>query len=199
MPLGEGIKSLSPSVSCPFFYQPRLCIPDAIDGTPISLDRLSDWFILSRTKFSRMDVAALLTEMRVPDYFVINAHHPGKAHNFPGEWAFLFTLTRIASSSGSLWSQKDDWYTDLSVLSKIFRVCISWIDVSHSHRLSWISRYQPYFATHNAALIESMCRTGEGQVPAEALDVALFLDATIIIIIRPQVIFILNFESHFSV
>lgn len=167
--------------------EPRLCQTDPIDNTEITLASLTDEFIQSRMKFTRDEVTQLMDEMRVPEYFILNAHQPGKEYNFSGEHAFLFTLARMASCQESLWNQQNEWHADLSVLSKAFAACVSWMDSTHSHRLRRLAQYQPAFAVHNAALITTMQNTDPGEVPAEANDIAMFLDTTRITVSRPQV------------
>jgi len=164
---------------------PRLCVPDRVaDTTPITLASLSDEFVYSRTKFSRDEVAQLMIEMEVPDYFILNANQPGKAYNFSGEHAFIFTLARMASCDDPLWNNQNDWHADLTVLGKAFNACVRWMDLTHSHRLRCLARYQPHFAKHNAKLLETMQRLGE--VPQEANDIALFVDTCRFRVARAQ-------------
>lgn len=166
--------------------EPRLCAPDRVaDNTPITLASLSDEFIYSRTKFTRDEVVQLMTELAVPEYFILNANQPGKAYNFCGEHAFIFTLARMASCDDSLWNNQNEWHADLTVLGKAFNACVRWMDLTHSHRLRCLARYQPHFDEHNAKLLETMQRLGE--VPQEANDIAMFVDTCRFRVARAQV------------
>jgi hypothetical protein len=166
--------------------QPALCTPDAINTTPITLDSLTDEFIYSRTKFTRNEVTQLMDEMGVPEYFILNAHQPGKAYNFSGEHAFIYTLARMASCNESLWNNQIEWHADLTVLGKAFNACVSWMDLTHSHRLRCLERYAPHFAAHNVKLIQTMQYTNNGEVPQEARDIAMFVDACRFRVSKPK-------------